>query len=140
MKLGMNALLQYSLASISGPTWVDVPQARDVTNSDSMQEADATTRGSGGFTMTAATLRDLSIEAELLHLPGTTAWDALYSAYKTRAVRGFRVLDATSGRGVMFDGQIFEFSRPEPLNGVLVTTIRIRPTWSATVPADVVPA
>jgi hypothetical protein len=140
MKLGMNATLEYSNNLIGAtPSWVAVPQARDVTNSDSMQEADVTTRAAGGFTLTAATLRDLSIETELLWTPGETAFDALYAAYKARTPKGFRILDATSGRGVMFDGQIFEFSRGEPLNGVIMVTLRIRPTYSATAPTDVTP-
>lgn len=139
-KQGRLATLEYSNTLIGAtPSWVAVPMARDVTNNDSMQEADATTRASSGFTITAATLRDVGIDVEILWVPGETAFDALFTAYKARTAKGFRVLDATSGRGIMFDGQIFSFTRNEALNGVITATLTLKPTYSATAPTDVTP-
>ena len=83
-------------------------------------EANVTTRGSGGWEATAATLRKLSLEIKLQYKPADPGYVALRNAWKDGKKIGITALTA-DGEGPTGDFMITKFSRSEPLEeGVMV--------------------
>ena len=83
-------------------------------------EANVTTRGSGGWEATAATLRKLSLDIKLQYKPADPGYVALRNAWKDGTKIGITALTA-DGEGPTGDFMITKFSRSEPLEeGVMV--------------------
>lgn len=70
VKLGLDAKLYYCVAGIGGtPTWVELTNVKNVTLNLQKGEADVTTRANNGWKATAATLKEGSIEFEMVWDP-----------------------------------------------------------------------
>jgi len=82
IKLGMDAKLYYCAAGIGGtPTWSELTNVKNVTLSLQKGEADVTTRANGGWKATAATLKEGTIEFEMV-------WDTADAGFtRQKAVR-----------------------------------------------------
>ncbi len=73
--LGMNAgLYQGAAGSTSPSTMSEVDNVRDVTLSMEAGEADITTRGNNGWRATAPTLRECTVEFQMVWKPGDTGF------------------------------------------------------------------
>ena len=67
MKLGMEARLYYDAAGMSAdPTWTELTNVRDLTLNLEKGEADLTTRANNGWRATEGTLKDASVEFEMV--------------------------------------------------------------------------
>jgi len=66
VKLGLDARLYRNTGTIPAPVWNDVKNVKDVTLNLEAGEADVTTRGNAGWKATVATLKDGSIEFEMV--------------------------------------------------------------------------
>lgn len=134
--LGFNAKLKYKVGGqAAGGSYVELGNCRDVTLNCEMGEADATTRGNGGFNATVATLMSAPIEFEMVWDTADPGFAAIRTAFFSRGILAFQVLDADSGEGLQADFQVFNFSRAEPLDGVQLVSVSIKITYSATAPS-----
>ena len=139
VKLGLDAKLYYAVAGIGGtPTWVLLGNVKNVTLNLQKGEADVTTRANNGWKATAATLKEGSIEFEMVWDTADDDFTAIRTAFLTNATLEFAVLDgpvATSGsQGLRASMAITNFSRAEPLEEAIKVSVTAKPTYSANAP------
>ncbi len=124
--LGMNAKIYQGAAGADLATVTEMSNVKDVTLNLEAGEADVTTRGNQGWRATVATLRECSVEFEMLWNPGDAGFEAIKTAFLSAGTLRLAVLTgekATSGtEGPLGDFSITNFSRNEPLEeGVTVS-------------------
>ena len=126
--LGMNAGLYQGAAGATSPSGMtEVDNVRDVTLNLEAGEADITTRGNSGWRATAPTLRECTVEFQMVWRPGDAVFDAIKTAFLTAATVALAVLDqkvAVSGaQGPLGDFAITNFSRNESLEEAIVADV-----------------
>ena len=116
----------------------EMPQVKDLTLNLSKGEADATTRGSGGWKVILAGLKEGSIEFEMLWEPADTAFQAFFKAWLTDSNIAVAALDgdkaAAGSQGLWADFQVTGFVKKEPLNEPQSVSITLKPGYSAVAP------
>ena len=133
--LGLNAKLYRNTGSHGSPTWNEVQNVRDVTLNLEAGEADVTTRGNAGWRATVATLKDASVEFEMVWDTADAGFTAIKNAYLTNAPIGFQVRDGVGGQGLQADFMITQFSRSEPLEEAISVSVTSKVTYSTTPPS-----
>jgi len=126
--LGMNAgLYQGAAGSTSPSSMSEVDNVRDVTLSMEAGEADITTRGNNGWRATAPTLRECTVEFQMVWKPGDTVFEAIKTAFLTAGTVALAVLDQkvaiTGAQGPLGDFSITNFSRNEALEEAIVADV-----------------
>ena len=138
VKLGMDAKLYRNTGSYGSPVWNEVKNVKDVTLNLEAGEADVTTRGNGGWRANIATLKDASLEFEMVWDTADDDFTAIRTAFLTNAAIEFAVLDgpvATSGsQGLRASMAITNFSRAEPLEEAIKVSVTAKPTYAANPP------
>ncbi len=139
IKLGMDAKLYFCAAGIGGsPTWTELTNVKNVSLALQTGEADVTTRGNSGWKATAATLKEGSIEFEMVWDTADTGFTAIKNAYFGNTHIGLAVMDgpiATNGsQGLWADCMITNFSRDEPLEEAITVKVTAKPTYSTNAP------
>ena len=134
VKLGLDARLYRNTGAYSSVTWNEVKNVKDLTLSVEAGEADVTTRGNGGWRATIATLKDGSLEFEMVWDTADDDFTAIRTAFLTNGTVEFAVLDgpvATSGsQGLRASMAITNFSRSEPLEEAIKVSVTAKPTYS----------
>jgi len=126
--LGMNAGLYQGTAEETDPTLMtEVDNVRDVTLTMEAGEADITTRGNAGWRATAPTLRECSVEFQMVWRPGDTVFEAIKTAFLTAGTVALAVLDqkrtVVGAQGPLGDFSITNFSRNESLEEAIVADV-----------------
>ena len=126
--LGMNAGLYQGAAGSTTPSSMsEVDNVRDVTLSMEAGEADITTRGNSGWRATAPTLRECTVEFQMVWKPGDTVFEAIKTAFLTAGNVALAVLDQkvgiTGAQGPLGDFSITNFSRNEALEEAIVADV-----------------
>lgn len=138
VKLGMDAKLYRNTGSYASPVWNEVKNVKDVTLNLEAGEADVTTRGNGGWRANIATLKDASLEFEMVWDTADDDFTAIRTAFLTNAAIEFAVLDgpvATSGsQGLRASVAITNFSRAEPLEEAIKVSVTAKPTYATNPP------
>lgn len=139
-KLGMDAKLYYKIGGQSGGgTWVELTNCKDVTLNLEAGEADLTTRGNSGWRATVATLRDASVEFEMVWDTADAGFTAIKDAYLTNGTIGLQILDGpndeSGNQGLQADFMITSFSRSEPLEEGISVSVTAKVTYSQTPPS-----
>jgi len=115
-----------------------VDNVRDLSINLEKGEADVTTRGGNGFRQRKATLKDGSIEFQMVYLPGDTAFDAFMASWLNNTPIACAVLDGESDtadvEGLWADFEVFNFSKTENLEEAQMVTVSIKPTISTVAP------
>jgi len=142
--LGMNAKLYRCATLINDSdntpalaTWILIGNVRDLTLNLETGEADITTRGNDGWRQTAATLKDGSLEFEMVWDPGDAAFTAVQTAWDTPTEIGIAALDgaedAAGSQGLAGNFSVTNFTRTEPLEEALIAAVTLKPssynTW-----------
>jgi hypothetical protein len=139
VKLGLDAKLYRNTGTHAAPTWNEIVNVRDVTLSLEAGEADVTTRGNNGWRATVATLKDASVEFDMVWDTEDTDFAAIRDAFLNRTAIQFAVMDgdiATAGsQGLKAYCAITAFSRNEALEEAITVSVTIKPTYR-TVPAE----
>ena len=134
VKLGMDAKLYRNTGSYGSPVWNEVKNVKDVTLNLEAGEADVTTRGNAGWRANIATLKDASLEFEMVWDTADDDFTAIRTAFLTNAAIEFAVLDgpvATSGsQGLRASMAITNFSRAEPLEEAIKVSVTAKPTYA----------
>lgn len=123
---GMDAKLYYGVAAGALTALDEATNVKDVTLNLDAGEADVTTRGNSGWRATIATLKDCSVDFEMLWLPADPAFAAIRDAYLTNGLIELAVLTGgktvSGSEGIKGSFSISSFSRSEPLEeGVSVS-------------------
>jgi hypothetical protein len=136
----MDAKLYYKTGGISGGgTWTPLGNTKDVTLNLETGEADVTTRANQGWRATVATLKDGSVEWEMVWDTEDDGFTAVKDAYFGNMPLALAVMDgdiATPGnQGLHADFSITNFSRSEPLEEAITVSVTAKPTYSDTAAA-----
>ena len=136
IKLGMEATLNYKVGGQDGVgAWLELTNTKDVTLSLEAGEADVTTRANDGWRAIVATLKEASVEFEMVWDTGDAGFDAIKDAYLGNDVIGFQILDGDSGEGLQADFMITSFSRSEALEEAIMVSVTAKVTYSVTPPS-----
>lgn len=136
IKLGMEAKLFYKVGGQGGGGgWTELANVRDVTLTLETGEADVTTRANLGWRATVATLREASVEFEMVWDTADAGFTAIKNAYLNNEMIGLQVLDGQGGQGLQADFMITSFSRSEALEEAITVSVAAKVTYSETPPS-----
>lgn len=134
-QLGMNAKLLYKTGGVAGGgNFIEISNIRDLTLNLEKGEADVSTRGNNGWRARVGTLKDASLEFEMVWDTEDEAFEAIRDAFLDNTIIGFQVLDRESGQGLQADWEIMTFSRNEPLEEAITVSVTARIARSDTPP------
>jgi len=119
--LGMNAKLYYGAAGSSAAT--EMGNVKDVTLTLEAGEADVTTRANSGWRATAPTLRECTVEFEMVWDPTDAGFTAIKNAFLSAGLIALKVLDQAAGQGPDGDFAITSFSRNEALEEAITVSV-----------------
>jgi Phage tail tube protein len=138
VKLGLDAKLYRNTGTHAAPAWNEVKNVKDVTLSLEAGEADVTTRANAGWRATVATLKDGSVEFEMVWDTADDDFTAIRDAFLNHTALEFAVMDgdiATAGsQGLRAACAVTNFSRNEALEEAITVGVTVKPTFSANPP------
>tara|TARA_B100000029_G_scaffold314355_1_gene306756 strand:+ start:427 stop:864 length:438 start_codon:yes stop_codon:yes gene_type:complete len=131
--LGLNAKLYYGT---SAGSYTEMTNVRDLSLSMETAEADVTTRASDGWRQSVATLKDASLEFEMLWDTADGGFSAMESSFNNGTAVFFRITDGdqtTSGtQGLDSEMMVVGFSRNESLEEAITVSVTAKPTVKTT--------
>jgi hypothetical protein len=129
--LGMNGATKYKTGGQGGGgTWTTLTNVKDVTLTLETAEADVTTRANAGWRATVATLKEGTVEFEMVWDTADAGFTAIRTAFLTNAIIGLQVLDGDSGQGLQADFMVTSFTRNEPLEEAMTVSVTAKITYS----------
>lgn len=138
VKLGLDAKLYRNTGTQPAPAWNEIKNVKDVTLNLEAGEADVTTRGNNGWRATVATLKDGSVEFEMVWDTDDDDFGAIRDAFLNHTAVEFAVMDgdiATAGsQGLRASCMVTNFSRNEALEEAITVSVTVKPTFSANPP------
>src|SRR5262245_14248861 len=138
VKLELEAKLYRNTGSVGTPTWNEIINVKDLTLNLEAGEADVTTRGNNGWRATVATLKDGSIEFEMVWDTADDDFATIRDAFLNRSSVEFAVMDgdiaAAGSQGLRATCMVTNFSRNEPLEEAISVSVTVKPTYAATAP------
>jgi len=140
VKLGMNCVSYYGVAGAQASN--EMPNLKNVTLGLSKSEADVTTRGNAGWRAMVGTLKEGSIEFEMVWDPDEGGFAAIKDAWFNNTAIALLILDGPVGtpgsEGLDADFSVIEFNRTENLEEAVMATVTVKPTYSTRAPEWVV--
>lgn len=141
-KLGLDCKLYFNAAGNETPivpgNWTLLDNAKDVMLGVEKSEADVTTRGNNGWRATVGSLKDASIEFDMVWDTSDAGFTAIKDAFFNGTNIGILVLDgavATSGsQGLAAEMAVITFSRNEPLEEAVTVSVSVKPTYATVAP------
>jgi hypothetical protein len=139
-KLGMDCKLYYKTTLLTGPPdgtgWTELDNAKDVNLQQENGEADITTRANGGWRATAATLKEATIEFEMLWKPSDAAFTAILNAWLTSGEIAIAAMDGAietgaenaGNQGLASNCSVTSFTRNEPLEEAVTVSVTLKPS------------
>ena len=138
VRLGLDAKLYRNKGTYDTPDWEEMTNVKDLTLNLESGEADVTTRGNMGWRATVATLKDGSIEFEMVWDTADAGFTAIQQAWFNNTPIEFAVMDGditTAGsQGLRATFSIIKFSRNEPLEEALSVSVSSKPTYAEHAP------
>ena len=140
-KLGMYCKLYFNATPLTAPPsgtgWTELTNVKDLDLNLETGEADITTRANNGWRATAATLKDGTIEFQMIWLTSDAGFDAIQAAWASSgeiALAAMTGAIATPGeKGLAGNFTITNFSRSEPLEEAVMVSVTAKPssytTW-----------
>ena len=134
--LGMNCKLFAGAAGVALASLDEITNVKDVNVNLEAGEADVTTRANSGWRATAATLKEATVEFEMIWKPGDTGFDLFEAAFlagtnvSMAALTGS--LSTANSDGPYGDWSVTNFSRSEPLEEGTTASVTCKiATWDA---------
>ena len=124
-KLGLDAKIFHGTAGNRAAT--EMKNVTDVTLNLETGEADITTRAAEGWRITAATLKEASVEFEMVWDTSDSGFNAIQQAFFGNKAIALFVSDG-DGNGLDADFVVSSFSRSEPLEEALKVSVTCKPT------------
>lgn len=136
--LGYEGKLYANEGTYAVPDWTELTCVRDVALDTERSEHDATTRATGGFEAASAGLVKAPLNVEVLYLPEDAEYLLLWEAYRDRTKLDMlcldRAYDAEDATGLRATFTVLKFSQPQPLDGLMICSLTLKPAYSANVP------
>ena len=133
IKLGLDAKLFRGTAGTQGT--IEVTNVKDVSLSLESGEADVTTRATRGWKATAATLKEASLEFNILYDPADADFTAFQTAFLSNTPLALFVSDGQdTAHGLDADFSITSFNVEQPLEEAISVSVTAKPTASTRAP------
>lgn len=135
-KQGSECVLMIDLGT-AGDNYQAFTKVKDVDLNQAMGTSDATTREDDGWENKAPGLRSWGFSTEVKWDPEDTVLQKIRQAYYSDPPTKLRVkiLDEAEGNGPVGQMLVTDFSRSEPLEGIVTVSISMegcgKPTWSS---------
>src|SRR5579885_1704197 len=133
VKLGLDAKLYRNTGTFASPAWNEIANVKDVTLNLEAGEADVTTRGNAGWRATVATLKDGSIEFEMVWDTADDDFAAIRDTFLNRGAMEFAVMDGPmnvpGSQGLRATCMVTNFSRNESLEEAITVSVTVKPTF-----------
>ncbi len=137
-RLGMNCRLYRNAGTYEAPDWQHVRNARDVKLNLEAGEADITTRGNNGWGAVVATLKNATIETEIVWNKADPNFQAFRAAFLAGGSVEVAVMDddiTTPGaEGLRATVAVMNFSRNEELAEAVRASVSLKPTYADNAP------
>lgn len=136
LRIGLKSKLYRNTGTYASPTWDEVSNVKDLSLDLSANEADAGTRGNGGWAAVVATVKEAEVTFDMLWDPDDTDLQAFRDAYLNGSTIEVAVLDGVIGntpadaQGLRFEGIVTKFSRAEPLADIDSVSVALKPTYT----------
>lgn len=124
-KLGLDAKLFFGTAGTTASS--EMTNVKDVTLNLESGEADITTRAAEGWRISAATLKEASLEFEMVWDTQDAGFKAIKNAFFNNSAVALFASDG-DGNGLDADFVVSSFSRSEPLEEALTVSVTCKPT------------
>lgn len=138
IRLGMEAKVYRNTGTYGVPVWVEITNVRDVTLNLESGEADVTTRANSGWRATAATLKDASVEFQMVWDTADAGFTAIKDAFFNGTNIDLAVMDGditqTGTQGLRAEFSVTAFSRSEPLEEAITVSVTAKPAYSVNAP------
>jgi len=137
--LGLDAKLYRNDGTYGAPTWEEIGNVRDLTLGMEKGEADVTVRASNGWRAIVGTLKEATVEFEMVYDPADTEMDELRTAFLgTNVLLDMAVMDGdisvAGTQGLRADFSILSFGRTEELEEALKVPVTMKPGYSLNAP------
>jgi predicted secreted protein len=138
VRLGLDAKLYRNAGTYDTPDWQEMANVKDLTLSLEKGEADVTTRAAAGWRAIVATLKEGSIEFEMVWDTADAGFTAIQQAWFGNSPLEFAVMDGAittvGSQGLRATFSIIKFSRSEPLEEALSVSVSAKPTYAEHAP------
>lgn len=124
-KLGLDAKLFHGEAGTTATN--EMTNVKDVTLNLESGDADITTRAAKGWRISAATLKEASLEFEMVWDTSDDGFKAVKNAFFNNTAIALFASDG-DGNGLDADFVVSSFSRSEPLEEALTVSVTCKPT------------
>lgn len=133
--LGWEGVLNYKVDGQGGAgAWVELTNVKNVTLNLEAGEADVTTRANNGWRATVPTLKDGTVEFEMVWDEADTGFTEIKDAFLGNEMIGLQVLTGATGQGLQGDFAVTNFSRNEDLEEAMTVSVTMKLTYSTTAP------
>lgn len=137
VRLGLDARLYYGPAGTSATT--EITNVKDLTLNLEKAEADVTTRANNGWRATVGTLKDASIEFQMVWDSADGGFTAIRQAFLDNTPLDFKILsgadDDPDAEGLLATCEVFAFTRNEALEEAITVDVTIKPTYADNAPS-----
>ena len=138
-KLGLNAVCYFKVGGVSATgEWQPLSNIKDLTLDLQTGEADVTTRAAKGWRLKIGTLKEASIEFEMLWDVSDPSFSAVKNAFFINALIGILALDGpitvVGNEGLMTDASVLSLTRDEKLEDAITAKVKLVPTCSVQPP------
>jgi len=138
VKLGMQAKLFRNTGTYAAPVWAVMDNVKDLTLNLEKGEADVTTRGNQGWRAILGTLKEGTVEFEMVWDTEDEGFGAIQQAYFGDDTIEVAVMDgditASGSQGLRATMSVTKFSRSEPLEEALTVSVTLKPAYSVNPP------
>jgi hypothetical protein len=138
VKLGMYGKLYRNAGTYAAPDWEEITNVKDLTLSLEKGEADATTRANNGWKATLPTLKEATIEFEMVWDTEDEGFSALQEAFFGDTSVEVAIMDGdmeTEGaQGLRCTVGVPKFDRSEPLAEAMSVKVTLKPTYAVHAP------
>ena len=136
MGVGLDHELHYDSAGVGVGTWAEIKKAQDVTLNQTHQETAVNDRSSDDEEYLIGQ-KVRSIDFQMTYNNAAAAYEALRDAFNNKTDIGIACMDgpiATSGsEGLQANMKVTQFTRNEPVNGVVTASVTLKPSAASSV-------
>ncbi len=138
VRIGMDGKLYRNTGDYLTPVWVELPNVKDLTLTLEKSEADTTTRANAGWRSTVGTLKEGSIEFEMVWDTADPSFNAVKDGYFLDTPLELAVMDgdiaASGSEGLRASFAVISFSRSEPLEEAMSVSVTLKVAYSEHAP------
>lgn len=135
IKIGLDCKLYFNATPLTDETYTgittELTNVRDLTLNVEKGEADISTRGNNGWRQYAGTLKDGSIEFDMMWDPEDAGFTAIKNAFFNDTQIAIAALDGAhdenGSSGLAGNFEVINFTRSEPLEEGATVSVTLRP-------------